>query len=129
MNSKEYRFLIVRIVVKLGLAAAAARLRRVLWAMATIIALGVLMAGMVLASFDRGYSILFPVSVALSLTTAIVTVLVNYLKAPRHSEAYVTWPAFVTVVLSLCIPLVSSLIWLGFTLGGIQTRLEMMNSN
>ena len=62
----------------------------------------------------------FIASIALSFILAVFFAIKGYRAAPRQSEAYVTWGAFVSTLLGLYMPLIAALIWIAFELGKVS---------
>ena len=75
---------------------------------------------------DGPYDLAFGISIALGSATFAVVVYSFYKNAPLNSPAYVTWPAFATTVLALLVPLMSTLLWIAFTMGSIDARLDSL---
>ncbi len=85
-----------------------------------------MMVGIVIgiSRVDGPFDIAFAISIGWGIPAFATIVYIFYKNAPRDSPAYVTWPAFASTTLALLIPIMSALLWLAFTMGSIDAKLD-----
>jgi len=75
---------------------------------------------------EGSFAIPFLASIITSLMVFSYLTLKAFMNDPRNSPAYVTWQSFATVLFGLLVPLISALLWISFTIGRIDARLDIL---